>query len=326
MHGYDFICSALQQRQTAQRPVGFRPAPCRSLRVRAFTLIELLVVISIIVLLIAILLPAILYAQRQGYISATTSNMKSISMALQQYHADMHFYSDSGMVATSSAYGGAIPQGAGYEVLAEGLLGFLPSGNNGDGAGTSTTPYTLETTKGFSMYPNPKVYGPYMDIGQSDIYTVGGTSPPSPPEYYFTDAFPPTGGAPLPILYYSATPDPTTTNGIGNIFSTSNTASPGSAIFNLADDYTSGSTTTGTNGPGSPPATGSTTSTAGTTSFYSLIGNPGTGTGTLGSPGGGEDNTIDAGQNILGRNSYLLVSAGPDGIYFTGDDVVVGGP
>ena len=128
-------------------------------------------------------------------------------------------------------------------------------------------------------------------------------------EIYFTDAFPPTGNAPLPILYYSATPDPTS----NYIFSPTSTASPGGAIFNLADDYYS-TTTTGTNGPGSAPATGSTTSVTGTTSFYQIIGDT------------SEDNQIDAGQNILGRNSYLLVSAGPDGIYFTGDDVVVGGP
>ncbi|MGC8553570.1 MAG: type II secretion system protein, partial [Phycisphaerae bacterium] len=70
-------------------PVGLNPTARFRARAAAFTLIELLVVISIIVLLIAILLPAIMYAQREGYISATTSNMKSISIALQQYHADM---------------------------------------------------------------------------------------------------------------------------------------------------------------------------------------------------------------------------------------------
>ena len=161
-------------------PVGLNPTARFRARAAAFTLIELLVVISIIVLLIAILLPAIMYGQRQAYVSATTSNMKSISIALDQYHADMHFYPDSGMVATSSAYNGAIPQGAGYEVLAEALLGYLPGGpsGSGDGAGATSAPYTLETTKGFSMYANPKVYGPYMDIGQSDIYMVPNTSPP----------------------------------------------------------------------------------------------------------------------------------------------------
>ena len=298
-------------------PVRLNPTARFRARVAAFTLIEILVVISIIILLIAILLPAIMYAQRQGYISATTSDMKSISIALQQYHADMHFYPDSGMVATTGAYPYpvnsttyGIPQGAGYEVLAEALLGYLPgqydgAPNSGTGYSTSST-VTLEETKGFSMYPNPKVYGPYMDIGQSDVYMVQSTTN-NPPQYYFADAFPPTGGAPLPILYYSATPDPTSNNIFG-------AGTPGTYMFNLNDDYTSGSTTTGTNGPASAPATGATTSAAGTTSFYQLIGDT------------SEDNTIDAGQNILGRNSYLLVSAGPDGIYFTGDDVVVGGP
>ena len=47
--------------------------------------------------------------------------------------------------------------------------------------------------------------------------------------------------------------------------------------------------------------------------FLTLIGNT---TGT---------DIYSSGQNILGANSYLLISAGPDAVYFDNDDVVSDG-
>jgi hypothetical protein len=40
---------------------------------------------------------------------------------------------------------------------------------------------------------------------------------------------------------------------------------------------------------------------------------------------GAKANAIAAGEKVMGRDSYLLVSAGPDGEYFTSDDIVHAG-
>ncbi len=43
-------------------------------------------------------------------------------------------------------------------------------------------------------------------------------------------------------------------------------------------------------------------------------------------PNGSGNNGYLNGGSLMGSDSYLLISAGPDGIYFTADDVVVGKP
>jgi hypothetical protein len=218
-------------------------------------------------------------------------------------------------------YSGAIPQYAAYDYLAEALIGYLPG--ELDGAPASGTGYapsstnTLEETKGFGMLPYHRVYGPYADIGSSNLTEVPGAA-----LYYFADAFPPRDGAginfgnpsqllPNPILYFSANPTPSGTA----IFSTA----VGSGIFDLSDDSAvlfavlppnTATTATVINGTS---ATDPLTSASPYYGFFALIGNT------------EQDNTIHPGENIIGQHSYLLISAGPDGNYFTGDDVVYGG-
>jgi prepilin-type N-terminal cleavage/methylation domain-containing protein len=58
------------------------------MRKRAFTLIELLVVIAIIAILAAILFPVYANSRRKGQQTACTSNLRQISLALQQYTTD----------------------------------------------------------------------------------------------------------------------------------------------------------------------------------------------------------------------------------------------
>jgi prepilin-type N-terminal cleavage/methylation domain-containing protein/prepilin-type processing-associated H-X9-DG protein len=69
--------SSNQERFMRQSPGPFR---------WAFTLVELLVVIAIIGILIALLLPAIQAAREAARRSTCTSNMKSLGIALQNYH------------------------------------------------------------------------------------------------------------------------------------------------------------------------------------------------------------------------------------------------
>ena len=253
----------------------------RGHRRAAFTLIELLVVISIIAILIAILVPAVISAQRQAYISATMGDMHTISTGLQAYHSDFNMYPQSGVVSTSTAYGGTIAQGKAYEVLAEALLGYLPG--KYDGAprnGTGNTGGSLSQTKGFRVGVSNTVYGPYLDIGANNIVAYK-----APDEYFIGDGFPPSAGSqPNPILYFSANTSPSSTA----VFS----STAGAGIFNSADDNAAPGYST----PGA--------------AFLPLIGANASNTTT--------------GSTITGSQNYLLVSAGPDGTFFTGDDIVYG--
>lgn len=295
--------AAINGRQhTAARYAQIPPA-C----IAAFTLIELLVVIAIIALLIAILLPAVLLAQRNGYISATQSTMSSIGIALEQYHTDFNMYPPSSAVRTSAIYnngGFTIPEHAAYDYLAEALLGFEPggAGTGGDGAGApySSTPPGIQAYKGFSMSGSPKVYGPYVSLTATSITPDPNASTAGAPNgsvYYFADSFPAQTGAPLPILYYTPdmTPAPVGTQIIN--YTSGTTADD---IFNTADNSTA------------PGGAGGFTSTD--TAFLAL----------LGATNGSADAAVQ-GQTILGSNTYLLVSAGPDGTFFTGDDIVQSG-
>jgi len=289
-----------------------------------FTLIELLVVIAIIALLIAILLPALLLAQRNAYSSSTQSTMSSIGIALQQYHTDFHMYPPSSAVRSTSPTSGsgtpiynnggfAIPSGAAYDYLAEALLGFEPGGTGGDGAGAaySSTPLGLQAYKGFSMAGSPQVYGPYVSLGASSITPDANATSAGAPAgsvYYFADSFPAQTGAPLPILYY--TPDMTPAP-VGTQILNYNSPSTANDIFNLADDNAAPGA--GAFSP-NPPTNGATTGQVDGPAFLAL----------LGATNGSADVTV-SGQSIVGSNSYLLVSAGADGTYFSADNIVQGG-
>ncbi len=267
---------------------------------RGFTLIELLVVIAIIALLIGILLPALLLAQKNGYISATESTMSTISIALEQYHTDFNIYPPSSAVRTSKLYtagGFPIPKNAAYDYLAEALLGYEPVGADGAGAAYSGTPAGIQAYKGFTVSGSPQVYGPYVSLTASSITPDAAQAG----VYYFGDSFPAQTGGALPILYYTPDMSPAP---VGTTIMNYTSPTTADDIFNTADDSAA---------PGG--AGGFSTS---DTAFLALLG------ATTGS-GSSSANLTVAGQTILGSNTFLLVSAGPDGKFFTGDDIVQSG-
>jgi len=66
--------------------------PCHRVVRSGFTLIELLVVIGIIVILIAILLPAAAAVRKRSYATSTSQEISTIAGACQQYYQDYHSY------------------------------------------------------------------------------------------------------------------------------------------------------------------------------------------------------------------------------------------
>jgi prepilin-type N-terminal cleavage/methylation domain-containing protein len=278
---------------------------------RGFTLIELLVVIAIIALLIAILLPAVLLAQRNAYESSTQSTMSTISIALEQYHTDFNMYPPSSAVRTSPIYpssGLPIPVDAAYDYLAEALLGFEPGSTGGDGAGAaySSTPVGIQAYKGFSMAGSPKVYGPYVSLTASSITPDAAQAG----LYYFADSFPASGtstaGQSLPILYFTPDMSPAP---VGTTVINYNSATTADDIFNTADD--SAAPGAGAFSP-TAPAGGSSSGQVDGPAFLALL-------------GATNGNATVAGQTILGSNTFLLVSAGADGTYFNGSNIVMSG-
>ena len=268
-------------------------------RRRGFTLIELLVVISIIAILIAILVPAAITAEQRAYVNATMGDMRTISTGLQAYHADFNMYPQSTLPSGATYYytspGNAIKAGQAYSYLAECLLGYLPGNYDGAPRNSSNPGYlggTLSQTKGFRVGVSNTVYGPYLDIGANNIGEMTGAAPT---QFYFGDSFPPAvGGQPTPILYFSANSSPSTTD----IFN----ATAGYGIFDSTDDSAA---------PGVPAPTGPQTAGSPTAQFLSII-------------GGNASNTVPTGTVLSGAKNYLLVSAGLDGNFFTGDDLVYG--
>ena len=292
--------SSNSSRQQPRPPVTCNLSPVTSSRAAGFTLIEILVVLSIIVLLIAILVPAAILAERYAYSSATQGDLAAIGQALSVYHSDFNMYPDSDLCyAPAGGYlypgapGGGIPSGNADEYLAECLLGYLPG--EFDGAPSDSTlganGYSggnISQCAGFAMQPYKKVYGPYMPVNAQNITPGTGNN------YYFSGDFPPTAGVPLPILYFSATTSPSTSQIFG--------ATPGVGVFCSGDDPQS--PPSGTQTMGSPPTAANL--------FFQLIGDK---TGTNDASGG----------TITGRNSYLLVAPGPSQAAYGGDSLVYGG-
>ena len=285
-------------------------------RKAGFTLIEILVVLSIIVLLIALLVPAAIVAQRYAYSSTTQGDLAALSQALSLYHTDFSVYPDSDLCYSGPLYTTAptavqIPQYAAYDYLAECLTGYLPGEEDGYPSNSTlgANGYSggnLSQCAGFTMQPYKKVYGPYMPANAQNITPDGAAAG----NYYFSGDFPPTTGAPLPILYFSATTSPSGSQVFDG--QPSGVVGPGVGVFCLEDDKAA---------PGFPvlpkpsnaPADVSANDSA--YQYYQFLPVVGDKTST---------NNVSGG-TITGRNSYLLVAPGPSQLYFTGDNLVYGG-
>jgi len=292
---------------------------------RGFTIIELITVISIIVLLIAIMTPAIRKVKESATRLQQRAQLRDIEIGLEQWHNDQDYdYPDS-----RTEYGATYTT-TGAHHLAEALLGRDSEGfdsrstwnaedDEADALIYSTANYydrervfldlddafqaqvaqiydygTTNTT--FSMHPYPGDYDEYATAtGQNQAIVL-------------TDVFrkkkittPEGEGAKvgMPILYYKAKDTRTFDSSL-----------PTTSVFNYLDNahmMMLGNNMTDENHPFFTLSAGTQPSPDQTSmdEFYAWLVNP----------------MVRGGETPYNKDTFLLLSAGPDGLYGTKDDV-----
>jgi prepilin-type N-terminal cleavage/methylation domain-containing protein len=333
----------------------------RAVRPRGFTLIELLVVIGIILLLLAILLPVASQVRIRAYNTSTQSQMSRIMAACQNYYHDFNAYpgpianaylSQQTPVADPSPSKLTPPGGTAItssENLVLGLLGFLspPSTANPkvtltqagfptSMAAIATNPVQAPIHDVLSLNPlHPAAYH-YIDYVAEELspgpaslleYAAGqAMTDTCVPE--FVDRFP----EHLPILYMRAnagspgTPSGTSTIWVG--------ATDTGYQYNLTEvvDYFSNIRESNTH---EWLALGTTTYfTAGGTGLWSLY-SAGSLASDIAMPYNDWAQVAPATSatyylanpnvagSVLGKDGFVLISAGIDHVYGTRDDIIV---
>ena len=272
----------------------------------AFTLVELLVVIGIIALLLAISMPAYHVIRTQAKTTSMKSTIASISMGLEQFKNEMGYYpgSSMGTMRTIDADGDGSGDAPGNDPdtgahhLANAMFGIDMLGYNKNHY-YYVDPATGEPSPRQELYVNAENLNVINFRRLADLDAANGTTDCVDKKVVLglpanwdnlnpiiADDF--KQNRPRAILYYRARP---------NKFSivSANLAAPGDGIYNPNDNA----------------AFWGAASDAGFfAEFASYAHNP------VSSVGWG-----DATARPYNKDSFLLISAGPDGLYGTSDDV-----
>jgi len=340
------FCGTPQGRSLGNAPPN---QPLRRRFTSGFTLVELLVVIGIIVLLISILLPMIARAMRQGHRARIAADLNAISAALDAYKADFGDYPR----ITYTPYTPYNGTGSGAALLGKALMGLgdstsaaYVSSNTytvgqivlGSGSGTTELDYEatqtvpasnapqLPTTAG-PNYWQPIALGSAADGADGPGFRLRLTTPPAGRiygPYLQTDKFKTSGLAIIdyfgnPILYYAGNPSkPTIT-----IDATTNggTFGSGNSYVGTAPGVSEGASPTApTNGEicqslynYSDNDTAALNAGVGTTAFATSFPDISVMEAMLGDYS--HVGYIASGETAATTASFLLWSAGPDGIY-----------
>jgi prepilin-type N-terminal cleavage/methylation domain-containing protein len=266
------------------------------------TLVELLVVLGIIALLAGILIPALTVVQTTARETKQHAQFSAIDLALTAYKNDFGDYPPSDMSPGYMDYCGA--QKMTEAILGWDLLGFHPksdfraNGRNDDGVYVYDANDTI-------LFDQRK--GPYLDISSNSVFKLGNTPyrqglfvdtrPLAPDTYVICDVFGrqkirmlngQTVSAGAPILYYRANTSEKTIRGIYNYLDNDAIVQ----IMERADNR----------GQGRHPLGWPDNNYQ---YFYDYIRDP----------------KIDARAWPYKPDSYILISAGADGIYGTSDDI-----
>jgi prepilin-type N-terminal cleavage/methylation domain-containing protein len=288
------------------------PLACDSPRMRrlqrGMTMLEIMIVIGIIAVLVVLSIPAIGHFKKNAKSSAVTEQLGGLSMSLENYFQDFNVYPPSAMYDANKnptpAYqvppagnAGLIGVGRGSAMLAEALTGYLIG--TYDGAGEAGSFYPGESVYGFRTKGNAstgnatgKIYGPYAPVDKLVDNNPGALTAPDTDQSFF-DIY---GNE---ILYFRSTRagnDNTGLPPVTQIFGTDTTANN---YYFYADD----------NSVPAPKQLARQNPMAAKKEFFKLLGATSNGIGTTASA-------------VPGAHSYLLMSVGPDGIAFTGDDII----
>jgi type II secretory pathway pseudopilin PulG len=256
----------------------------------AFTIIELLTVMSIIILLISLLAPAIMSVRRFARRVQQYSQFHGIDNGLTLYNAEQDDYPPSSDNGTGD-YCGAMKLCE--AMMGQDLLGFNPESDFQRDFDLNPGKYYWPTV--ISTADVRISHGPYLKAESSnassvsDIYTSAVTAGITDPNdlHVLSDVYKSGSRPGMPILYYKAHP--------GRLLHDS--TDPNNSIYNYYDNDLILSW---------GPADGVGTHNLTVTDFYDQTWNE----------------NIDV---VLPRphriDSYILLSAGFDGIYGTGDDI-----
>jgi len=293
-----------------------------------FTLVELMVVIGIIVLLVSIVLPAVSAARKRAKIATTAATINAIGTGVETFRADMQIggnYPPSGtdhpfpLPRVMSPHTNDLITTSGACLIAWALAGADLLGSPGfrdlDGNGTwwdnmgKDQIYALDS----NGQPVHKRYGPYVDVSKMKFperrsegeFVLPLDTQPTLSSTCFLDAFG------QPILYYKANPG-------GARWVRENLMDPETPIYDLRHNAI---ITGDGNNPGLDFGAGKDHFTGG----YGFVQPVDYAAGTkppLRSFGRMVwDPNVTAAPRPHRADSYILISAGPDGLYGTADDV-----
>ena len=282
----------------------------------AFTLVELLVVIGIIAILAGLLLPALSRVRAAGDRTRTVALVSGLANAIERYYSDFHAYPGP---LSNSQVGNGIASGisglsnvSGTQNLVLGLCGGL--WNNGgtiafDVNRIGRGPVALVDTN--NKQSNPYIESAPLSIGQ--FHDSSGTPNDNPNIPVFVDAYP----DPMPILYLRARVGAATSTAVGSWTAADNgvVTSNGSATNGLAQyslQHITGYTGS-TIGVGKQKYTVHGLQQVGSIVLITNASKPYDAYPYLSNP------------NFVGqarqKDGYILISAGPDRVYGTDDDI-----
>jgi prepilin-type N-terminal cleavage/methylation domain-containing protein len=303
---------------------------------KAFTIVEMLIVVTIIALLLGILLPSIAMVRTKTREAAQKAQFDAIEMALEAFKQDYGDYPPSSWTWIPSPTSTPGTSYCGSQKLSEALLGwdlmgFHPqSAWRADGYDSTGGKFTYDPQRIDGIRTLSERKGPYLELAKASVFKLGDLYNTTNATYVLCDVYrvrkltdPNTGKiitAGSPILYYKANTANKTIDPIYSLPANNYT----DRIYNYYDNspITSSNklTANGPTGlqhpldyPGSPEYT----------VFYSgkATYTPGTTYGGFGIGYGIRDPRIASPVRPYRPDSYILISAGPDGYYGTADDL-----
>lgn len=299
---------------------------------KAFTIVELLIVVTIIALLLGILLPSVSAIRAKAKETAEKAQLNTISMALEAFKQDYGDYPPSNWLAIPPLP--PLTNYCGAQKLSEALLGWDLMGFNPNSAWRADGKDSTGTTQVYdSSIANLQTRkGPYLDLATANVFPLrklfNNTGALAPDTNVICDVFKvrrtidnSSAGKPImagaPILYYKANTNNKTidanyaSNTSGRIYDYSDN----SPLIQLGKLTANGNS--GLMHPFAYPSGTDYPVFYGSQTPYT----PGTTYGGTGIGYGIRDPRIPGIVRPYNPDTYILISAGPDGYYGTADDI-----